>query len=82
MSSLYFSNQSVAGMTNNVKMVEATRPKISDQPRPEKIGSSKIGIAYSMAAQAVSRIGRRRTARLSEQQPVVPDGQLHEIYLT
>ena len=45
--------------------VEANSPKISDQARPEKIGSMMIGTAPSMAAQAVSRIGRRRTTRLS-----------------
>ena len=37
-------------MTNKVKSVEANSPKISDQARPEKIGSMIIGTAPSIAA--------------------------------
>jgi hypothetical protein len=52
-------------MTNSVKTVEANKPKIRDQPRPEKIGSNVIGTLESIAALAVRRIGRSRTTRLS-----------------
>ena len=52
-------------MTNRVKIVLAMSPKISDQPNPEKIGSSVTGMADSIAAPAVKRIGRNRTTRLS-----------------
>lgn len=35
-------------MTNSVKSVEANRPKISAQARPEKIGSMAMGAAPSI----------------------------------
>ena len=45
-----------------MKAVETNSPKISAQASPEKIGSSVIGMAASIAVPAVSRIGRVRTA--------------------
>ena len=45
--------------------VETTSPKISDQASPLNTGSRVIGQAPSIAAPAVSRIGRNRTAPLS-----------------
>jgi hypothetical protein len=55
----------IMGTTTRVNRVETSKPKISDQARPEKIGSMMIGTAPGIAALAVSKIGRRRTTRLS-----------------
>jgi hypothetical protein len=52
-------------MTNSVNIVEANEPKMSDQAKPEKIGSMAMGAAESMAVAEVNRMGRSSTTRLS-----------------
>ncbi len=59
-----YNSQYVTGIKKSVKIVEDTRPKIKDQARPEKIGSSVMGRLDSKAAPAGSNIGRSLTTRL------------------
>ena len=51
-------------MTTTVKIVEVRRPKMIDQARPEKIGSSVMTQLPSRVVPAVSRMGLVRTATL------------------
>jgi hypothetical protein len=50
----------MSGTTIKVNAVEAKIPKMKVHARPEKIGSSVITADPSIAAAAVSAIGRRR----------------------
>jgi hypothetical protein len=51
------SSQQLTGITKSVNPVDAIRPKMSDHPSPEKIGSIVIGRLDKKAAPAVIRIG-------------------------
>ena len=52
------------GITSNVNAVEAERPKMRAQARPEKIGSNVMGQAPKAVDMAVNKIGRMRIAPL------------------